>query len=93
LTTFSIPNFNDLLGVVSSLFASWFTYGVSGIFWLFINKGKWFSTPIKTFLTFVNWFLVILGATICGVGLYASAYTIHISDGKIGAWSCGSAIL
>lgn len=26
----SIPNFNDLLSLISSLFASWFTYGISG---------------------------------------------------------------
>ena len=28
-TTHSIPFFNDLLGVISALFASWFTYGIS----------------------------------------------------------------
>lgn len=91
LTNRSIPNFNDLLGVVSSLFASWFTYGISGIFWLFINKGKWFSTSSKAFLTFVNFFLILIAATVCGIGLYASGMAIHENDGKGGAWSCNSA--
>lgn len=91
LTFQSIPNFNDLLGVVSSLFASWFTYGISGIFWLFMNKGKWFSTPSKAFLTLVNWSLIIMAAAICGIGLYASGMAIYTSDGKGGAWSCKSA--
>jgi hypothetical protein len=26
----SIPTFNNLLGLISSLFASWFTYGIAG---------------------------------------------------------------
>lgn len=86
----SIPDFNDLLGVVSSLFASWFTYGTSGIFWLFINKGKWLSTPSKALLTLVNCFLIIMAAAICGIGLYASGMAIHESAGKGGAWSCKS---
>ncbi|KAG0650337.1 Methyltryptophan resistance [Hyphodiscus hymeniophilus] len=86
----SIPSFNDLLGVVSSLFASWFTYGVSGIFWLFINKGKWFITRSKAFLTLVNWLIIVLATTICGVGLYASGMAINENSGQGGAWSCNS---
>jgi hypothetical protein len=91
LTLQSIPNFNDLLGIVSSLFASWFTYGISGIFWLFVNKGRWFSTPSRAFLTFANWTLIIVAAAICGIGLYASGMAIRTSDGKGAAWSCKSA--
>jgi hypothetical protein len=34
----AIPVFNDLLGLISALFASWFTYGLSGVFWLHMNK-------------------------------------------------------
>jgi len=36
----SMPNFKSLLALISSLFASWFTYGLSGVFWLFLNKGR-----------------------------------------------------
>ena len=32
-----VPVFNDLLGLTSALFASWFTYGLSGMFWCHIN--------------------------------------------------------
>ena len=33
----SIPNFNDLLGLISALFAAHFTYTLSGVFGLFLN--------------------------------------------------------
>lgn len=86
----SIPDFNKLLGVVSSLFASWFTYGTSGIFWLFINKGRWFSTPLKAGLMLVNFFLIGMAAAICGIGLYASGMAIREPMGVGGTWSCTS---
>ena len=35
-----VPHFNDLLGLISSAFASWFTYGVSGFFGLFLLRGR-----------------------------------------------------
>ena len=85
----SIPNFNDLLALISSLFASWFTFGISGIFWLFINKGQYFSSPTKIFLTFANIGLFLLGLSICGMGLYASGYSIHNSTSS-SSWSCQS---
>lgn len=44
LISCSIPNFNDLLGFVSALLASWFSFGVCGMFWLFMNKGKYTSS-------------------------------------------------
>lgn len=55
----SIPIFNDLLGLISALFASWFTYGLSGIFWLHLNKGKWFASGKQIALFGVNVFLII----------------------------------
>ena len=83
----SIPNFNDLLALISSLFAAWFTFGISGIFWLFINKGQYFRSPTKIFLTGVNVGLFLLGLSICGIGLYASGYALQTNSGS-GSWSC-----
>ena len=60
----AIPVFNDLLGLISSLFASWFTYGISGIFWLFINKGKYRKNKRNIVLFVFNWLVVLLGAVI-----------------------------
>ena len=60
----AIPVFNDLLSLISSLFASWFTYGLSGVFWLFINRGRYRESPRKMFLTALNFATFCLGATI-----------------------------
>ncbi|KAF7122284.1 hypothetical protein CNMCM5793_000241 [Aspergillus hiratsukae] len=59
----AIPVFNNLLSLVASLFASWFTYGFSALFWLYLNKGRFFSTPMKTVLTILNVF--IMGIACC----------------------------
>lgn len=88
----AIPVFNNLLSLITALFASWFTCeflpiqlnhlaqqyeskqlimdstdGLSGLFWLYINKGKYFSSPRKIFLTFLNSFVFVAGATIVSV--------------------------
>jgi hypothetical protein len=84
----SIPEFNDLLALVSSLFASWFTYGVSGFLWLFLNWHQWTKNTSKVLLTVANLMLVTIGSTICFLGLYASGYAIHTHQGQGGSWSC-----
>ena len=60
----AIPVFNDLLGLISSLFSSWFTYGLSGMFWLHLHKGKWFASKKQTAMTVVNFLIVLMGALI-----------------------------
>ncbi|KAL1997825.1 hypothetical protein VTN02DRAFT_670 [Thermoascus thermophilus] len=73
----AIPVFNDLLSLITALFASWFTYGLSGVFWLYLNRGKWFSSPRKIILTIINLLIFGIGATLCGLGLYVSGKAIH----------------
>jgi len=85
----SIPNFNDLLALISSLFASWFTYGISGIFWIFLNHGQYFTNWRKMCLTFANVMLFLLGLASCGIGLYASGYAIH-NETSGSSWTCKS---
>ena len=85
----SIPVFNDLLSLTSALFASWFTYGLSGVLWLFMNWGQWFSSPRKMFLFVVNVCLLGIGCGVCGIGVYASGWAIHQdSKSSSGSWSC-----
>ena len=43
----------------TALFASWFSFGLPAIFWLFMNKGQYFSSSRKIALTVVN--VMILG--------------------------------
>ena len=57
----AIPVFNDLLGLASALFASWFTYGVSGVFWLYMNHGRYRESKKKMALTAVNVCIFLIG--------------------------------
>ena len=60
----AIPVFNDLLSLISALFASWFTYGLSGVFWLFLNYGRYRESKKKMFLTGLNTAIFLIGAAI-----------------------------
>ncbi|KAJ5463386.1 Amino acid transportertransmembrane [Penicillium sp. IBT 31633x] len=73
----AIPVFSSLLSLITALFASWFTYGLSGIFWLFMNKGRWFSSPKKIALTLLNLVVLAIGIALCGLGLWVSGKSIH----------------
>lgn len=35
-----VPVFNDMLAITSALFASWFTFGLSGMFWFSMNTSR-----------------------------------------------------
>ncbi|KAJ5946156.1 hypothetical protein N7454_002995 [Penicillium verhagenii] len=85
----AIPVFSDLLSLISSLFASWFSYGLAGVYWLHINQGKWFSSPRKIALTILNVIIVLIGACMCGLGLYVSGKAIH-DDASNNSFSCAS---
>ena len=91
-----VPVFHDLLGLSSALFASWFTYGLSGMFWLHMNmerkgrritlKNGWTWEKMVAFA--VSCLNVLVGATICVVGLYTSGKSIAISNVTIQPFSC-----
>ena len=68
----AIPVFNDLLSLISALFASWFTYGLSGVFWLFMNRGRYKESGSKMLLTGVNVGLFLMGALIVSFGFSSS---------------------
>ncbi|PYH47659.1 neutral amino acid permease [Aspergillus saccharolyticus JOP 1030-1] len=57
----AIPVFSNLLGLVTALFASWFTFDFSG----------------KVALTMLNILSFIVAACLCGLGLYVSGKAIH----------------
>lgn len=69
-----VPVFSDLLGLTSALFASWFTYGLSGMFFMHTNLKRqgWrvgWKDHVKVdwrkwFLLLVNMLCVVVGATI-----------------------------
>lgn len=85
----SIPVFSSLLGLVCALFASWFSYGIPGFLWLFLHKGNWFGSTKHIIMFVANIILVLVGALLCGLGLWASGEAIHNESGS-DAWSCKS---
>ncbi|RAH79099.1 amino acid transporter [Aspergillus japonicus CBS 114.51] len=85
----AIPSFSNILSLVASLLATWFTYGLPGIFWLYLNWGLWFSSLGKFALTVVNVFMFCAGAIICGLGLYVSGKAIHETPAQA-SFSCAS---
>ncbi|CAK46520.1 hypothetical protein AnigIFM60653_008987 [Aspergillus niger] len=85
----AIPVFNDLLSLIASLFASWSTFGFSGMFWLYLNKDRLFSSPRKIALTIFNVIIIGIAACICGLGLYVSGRSLH-DDANGSSFSCAS---
>lgn len=83
----SIPVFNNLLGLVAALFASWFSYGIPGGLWLWMNHGNYFSTWRRTAMFAANVVLMIVAVTICSLGLWTSGEAISKDKGNP-PWSC-----
>ncbi|KAH8425149.1 uncharacterized protein LDX57_002898 [Aspergillus melleus] len=83
----AIPVFSNLLSLMTALFASWFSFGVPGAFWLFMNKGLWFASWRKTVLTLLNMFCILIGVIMCALGLYSSGKAIH-DDPSSASFSC-----
>lgn len=99
-----VPVFNDLLGLTSALFASWFTYGLSGMFWchMHLKRKGWrlcWREPGagesvtgrgwgKWFLLAVNVLCVLAGTLICGAGLYSSGKSIRWHAGEGRSFAC-----
>ncbi|GJQ09135.1 hypothetical protein GpartN1_g926.t1 [Galdieria partita] len=82
----AIPFFNELLSLTASLYASQFTYGLSGVFWLFDHRGE--RRPLWMLL---NVFIVILGLVIMVLGVYSSIVEIihkRETTHSFGLFSC-----
>lgn len=90
IVSLSIPVFNSLLGLVAALFVSWFSYGLPGIFWLWMHHGNYFNKGWGQVARFVgNIVLVVVGALLCVLGLWASIEAIAQEKGNQ-PWSCAS---
>ncbi|PKS04882.1 hypothetical protein jhhlp_008246 [Lomentospora prolificans] len=86
----SIPVFNNLLGLIGALFASWFSYGLPGLFWLWMHYGNWFKDGKQTCRFMGNILLFIVGLLICVLGLWASAVAIAEDKAQRKPWTCAS---
>ncbi|KAJ5975281.1 Amino acid transporter transmembrane [Penicillium waksmanii] len=76
----AIPVFSDLNGLISALFASWFSYGLSGVYWLHLNYGQWTASPRKIALMVLNMAIACFGLILCVLGLYASGTAISANS-------------
>ncbi|KAK7428292.1 hypothetical protein QQZ08_005189 [Neonectria magnoliae] len=85
----SIPVFNSLLGLIAAMFASWFSYGLPGVFWLWMHYGKWFDGWRQTCRFIANVALFISGLLICVLGLWASIEAIA-TESATKPWTCTS---
>ncbi|KAK7414256.1 hypothetical protein QQX98_006853 [Neonectria punicea] len=85
----SIPVFNSLLGLIAAMFASWFSYGLPGVFWLWMHYGKWFDGWKQTCRFLSNVVLFISGLLICVLGLWASIEAIATKSATK-PWTCTS---
>jgi hypothetical protein len=68
----AIPLFDSILSVSSALFVSWFTFGISGVMWLWMNWNVQFSNWRKASMAILNWVIVLLTLFMNGAGLWAS---------------------
>jgi amino acid permease len=69
----AIPVFNSLLNISSSLLLSWFTWGVTVLFWFHLNwNGRWRSSGKKLATAALNVFIMILVFFMMIPGMYAS---------------------
>lgn len=89
----AIPFFSDLLGIMSALFISGFSFYLPALMWfLLIKEGKWNATRWNTILSIVNGGVFLLGLLILGCGTYASVKDIvdEYNSGTVrGSFSCG----
>lgn len=68
----AIPLFDSILSVSSALFVSWFTFGISGVMWLYLNWDVQFSNWRKTTMAILNRTIILLTLFMNGAGLWAS---------------------
>ncbi|CAI6325357.1 unnamed protein product [Periconia digitata] len=73
----AIPFFNALLGLLSALFISGFTFYFPALFWFqLIKEGKWYEGWKNICLSILNAIVFCMGLIILGCGAYASVQDI-----------------
>ena len=80
-----IPSFSNLVSLISSLFASWFSFGLPGAYWLHMNYGQWWSSPRKSALTIINMVIFCIGAAMVS---FAPLIVAAIADFSSAGWVC-----
>ncbi|KXT06060.1 hypothetical protein AC578_1346 [Pseudocercospora eumusae] len=91
----AIPFFNALLGLISALFISGFTFYFPALFWFqLVKQGKWYVGWKNITLSIINAIVFVIGLIVLGAGTYASVEDIihQYSSGEVrGSFTCSSA--
>ena len=90
----AIPIFSSILSISAAIFVSWFTFGLTSIFWIHLNWGRQFSTPRKTALAILNWSIMGFTIFLNVGGLYSSLKVLidifnDPNSGLNGPFTCG----
>lgn len=73
----AIPFFNALLGLISSLFISGFTFYWPALFWFqLVKEGKWNAHWRNISLSILNAIVFVIGLVVLGAGTYSSVEDI-----------------
>jgi hypothetical protein len=90
----AIPFFNALLGIISSLFISGFSYYFPALFWfMLLKEGPWYKGWKNITLSIINGLVFCIGIAILGCGTYASVQDIldEYASGSVGSsFSCSA---
>lgn len=90
----AVPFFNALLGIISSLFISGFTFYFPAMFWFYLLKdGRWNEGWKNISLSVINAAIFAMGIAILGCGVYASVMDIvdKYNSHKVGSpFGCSS---
>lgn len=91
----AVPIFDSILAISSAALIAWFTFGISGVFWLHLNRGRYFSNWRKICLTVFNLFTVAVALFMNTAGLWAAILglmdTFESDDNNIrGPFSCAN---
>ncbi|KAI5266802.1 putative amino acid transporter [Aureobasidium subglaciale] len=85
----AIPVFSQLLGLLGSLFCTWFSMILPAAWWIMMNKRQLTANWEKISLTIVNIIIALIGLALCGLGVWGSAVDISENSGSASAFSCG----
>lgn len=89
----AVPFFSDLLGLISSLFLSGFSFYFPALFWFYLLKeGKWYKGK-NLGLSILNGLILCIGLVILVAGTYSCVKDIlhGYATGEVGtAFTCDS---
>ena len=90
----AIPFFNALLGIISSLFSSGFTFTFPALFWFtLLKEGKWNANAKNIGLSVANALIFLIGLLVTVAGTYASVEDIldsYMTGSVSGSFTCST---